>query len=102
MIVIDSLDFTHFINSVIGHTEVNFFTEIIQIRAISKLLMVADKIESTSVPIAAKCGIDTLILCSFVCPADNLCVVSEHIGTLLPLYVAIASIGTGNCLYRHR
>ena len=53
-------------------------------------------IESTSVPIAAKCGIDTLIVCSFVCPADNLCAVSEHIRTLLPLYVAVASIGTGN------
>ena len=49
-----------------------------------------------------KCGIDTLIVCSFVCPADNLCVVYEHIGTLLPLYVVsprsalvIGTIGTG-------
>ena len=32
MIVIDSLDFTHLLDSVIGHTEGNFFTEIIQIR----------------------------------------------------------------------
>ena len=63
--------------------------------------MVAGKIESTSVPIAAKCGgIDTLIVSSFVCPADNLCVVSEHRGPLMPLYVAVASIGTGNCLDR--
>ena len=36
-----------------------------------------------------------------VCPAENLCVVSEHIGTLLPLYVAVASIGAGNRHNRH-
>ena len=32
MIVIDSLDFTHLLDSVIGHTEGNFLIEIIQIR----------------------------------------------------------------------
>ena len=32
MIVIESLDFTHFIDSIIGHTEGNFLTEIIQVR----------------------------------------------------------------------
>ena len=58
--------------------------------------MVAGKMGSTSLPIAAKCGIDAFIVYSFVCTADNLCVVSEHIGTLLTLYVAVASIGTGN------
>ena len=63
--------------------------------------MVAGKMGSTSLPIAAKCGIDALIIYLFVCPADNLCVVSEHIGTLLPLYVAVASIGTGNRHDRH-
>ena len=69
--------------------------------SISKLLMVAGKIESTSVPIATKCGFNTLIVYSFVCRTDNLCVVSERIGTLLPLYVAVASISTGNWHDRH-